>query len=69
MKEHLHALRDALQVARQGDLSVRLPTDGAVDGVMSDVAFTFNALIAQNEALVNELTRVAREVGTDGKLG
>jgi hypothetical protein len=38
LEERLHALRDALRAAKQGDFSVRLPTDGAADGVMGEVA-------------------------------
>src|SRR5262245_4903583 len=64
--EGLLALRDALRAARQGDLSVRLPTDGAADGVMREVALGFNALIEQNDALVSELRRLDRSVGFEG---
>ena len=63
----IHALRDALRAARQGDFSVRLPTDGANEGVMGEVALAFNALIEQNDALVSELRRVDRSVGFEGK--
>jgi len=65
--ERLHALRDALRAAKQGDFSVRLPTDGAAEGVMGEVALAFNAFIEQNDALVNELRRVDRSVGFEGK--
>ena len=64
--ERLYALRDALRAAKQGDFSVRLPADGAGEAVMGEVALAFNALIEQNEALVNELRRVVRNVGSDG---
>src|SRR5688572_21717959 len=63
----LQALRDVLYSARQGDFSVRLPTEGPADGVMGQVAISFNALIEQNEALVNELRRMDRSVGFEGK--
>ena len=65
--ERLHALRDALRAARQGDFSVRLLTDGAADGVMGEVALAFNAFIEENDALVSELRRVDRRVGSEGK--
>ena len=41
--ERLRALRDALRAAKLGDFSVRLPTDGAAEGVMGEVALAFNA--------------------------
>src|SRR5262249_35719092 len=65
--QRLQALRDALRAAKQGDLSVRLPTDGADEGVMGEVALAFNAFIEQNDALVSELRRVDRSVGFEGK--
>jgi methyl-accepting chemotaxis protein len=67
LEERLHALRDALRAAKQGDFSVRLPTDGAAEGVMDEVALAFNALIEENDALVNELRRVDRSVAFEGK--
>jgi signal transduction histidine kinase/HAMP domain-containing protein/CheY-like chemotaxis protein len=65
--ERLHALRDALRAARQGDFSVRLPTDGTADGAMGEIVLAFNALIEQNEGLVREFRRVERSVGFDGR--
>ena len=63
----MRTLRDVLRAARQGDLSVRLPTNG--DGsVFGEVALAFNALIAQNEALVAELDRVSRRAGAEGQI-
>jgi signal transduction histidine kinase/HAMP domain-containing protein/ActR/RegA family two-component response regulator len=67
LDERLHALRDALRAAEQGDFAVRLPTDGAGEGVMGEVVLAFNALIDRNDALVNELRRVDRRVGSEGK--
>jgi HAMP domain-containing protein len=66
LDERLHALRDALRAAKQGDFSVRLSTDGAADGVMGEVALAFNALVDENDALVQELRRVERSVGFEG---
>ena len=67
LEERLHALRDALRAAGQGDFSVRLSTDGAAEGVVGEVARAFNAFIDKNEALVSELSRLDRCVGSDGK--
>ncbi|MCI0573310.1 MAG: HAMP domain-containing protein, partial [Myxococcaceae bacterium] len=65
--ERLRSLRDALRAARQGDFTVRLPTDGAGD-LLAEVALAFNALVEENEALVRELDRVAHTVGEEGRL-
>jgi hypothetical protein len=64
--EHLLALRDALRAARQGDFSVRLPTNGDAEGLMGEVALAFNAFMEQNDAMVNELRRLDRSVGFEG---
>ncbi|HWV38943.1 MAG TPA: HAMP domain-containing protein [Vulgatibacter sp.] len=60
----LHAVRDALRAAAQGDFAVRLPVDGGADGAMAEVCMAFNALLARNEALVAELDRIRKSVGT-----
>jgi HAMP domain-containing protein/signal transduction histidine kinase/CheY-like chemotaxis protein len=67
LEERLHALGDALRAARLGDFTVRLPIDGADEGVMGEVALAFNALIEENDALVSELRRVDRSVGFEGQ--
>ncbi len=67
--ERLRSLRDALRAVRQGDFSVRLPTDGADDGLLGEVALAFNALVEENEALVGELDRVSRTAGLEGRVG
>jgi HAMP domain-containing protein/signal transduction histidine kinase/ActR/RegA family two-component response regulator len=67
LDERLHSIRDALRTARQGDFSIRLPTNGAEDGVVGEIAHAFNALVEQNELLVKELGRVDRAVGMEGR--
>jgi signal transduction histidine kinase/HAMP domain-containing protein/ActR/RegA family two-component response regulator len=64
--ERLHALRDALRAARQGDFTVRLPVDTSDDGVMTEVMLAFNGLAEENDLFVRELARVTRTVGTLG---
>jgi HAMP domain-containing protein/signal transduction histidine kinase len=66
--DRLRAVRDALRTARQGDFSVRLPTNGHAQDLLDEVALAFNALIAENEALVGELDRVGRTVGVAGRI-
>lgn len=67
-EERLRSLRDALRAVRQGDFSVRLPTDRVEDGVLGEVWLSFNALVEQNAALVRELDRVALVVGIEGAI-
>jgi HAMP domain-containing protein/signal transduction histidine kinase/CheY-like chemotaxis protein len=67
LEDRLRSLRDALRAARQGDFTVRIPTDGAEGGVIGEVNQAFNALVEENEKLVRELDRVDRTVGIEGK--
>src|SRR5207302_1454226 len=53
-------------VAR-GDLSKKITVD--VKGEMLELKSTINTLVDQLNAFASEVSRVAREVGTDGKLG
>jgi HAMP domain-containing protein len=53
-------------VAR-GDLSRKITVD--VKGEISELKNTINTMVDQLNAFAAEVTRVAREVGTDGKLG
>jgi signal transduction histidine kinase/HAMP domain-containing protein/ActR/RegA family two-component response regulator len=50
-----------------GDLSKKVTAD--VSGEMLDLKNTINAMVDQLNGFASELTRVAREVGTEGKLG
>ncbi|MBI4905345.1 MAG: HAMP domain-containing protein [Acidobacteria bacterium] len=53
-------------VAR-GDLSRKITVD--VKGEILELKNTMNTMVVQLNAFASEVTRVAREVGTDGKLG
>jgi HAMP domain-containing protein/signal transduction histidine kinase/CheY-like chemotaxis protein len=53
-------------VAR-GDLSRKITVD--VRGEISELKNTINTMVDQLNAFASEVTRVAREVGTEGKLG
>ena len=62
----------ALAAVAQGDLSqtMRLDVDGrALQGEFLRSATIVNSMIKQLGVFTSEVTRVAREVGTDGKLG
>ncbi|MEO7996619.1 MAG: HAMP domain-containing protein, partial [Gemmatimonadaceae bacterium] len=56
----------ATAVAR-GDLSRRITVD--VKGEILELKDTLNTMVDQLNAFASEVTRVAREVGTDGRLG
>ncbi|HUQ95815.1 MAG TPA: HAMP domain-containing protein [Bryobacteraceae bacterium] len=50
-----------------GDLSRKITVD--VRGEIRELKNTINTMVAQLNAFASEVTRVAREVGTEGKLG
>ena len=50
-----------------GDLSKKVSVD--VRGEMLELKNTINAMVDQLNGFISEVTRVAREVGTEGKLG
>src|SRR5207302_2386892 len=52
---------------QQGDLSKKITVD--VRGEILELKQTINTMVDQLNAFANEVTRVAREVGTDGRLG
>jgi HAMP domain-containing protein/CheY-like chemotaxis protein/signal transduction histidine kinase len=56
----------ATAVAR-GDLSRKITVD--VKGEILELKDTINTMVGQLRSFASEVTRVAREVGTDGKLG
>ncbi len=51
----------------QGDLSKKITVD--VKGEILELKNTINAMVDQLSTFASEVTRVAREVGTEGKLG
>ncbi|MDP4003281.1 HAMP domain-containing protein [Methylobacterium sp. NEAU K] len=50
-----------------GDLSKKITVD--VKGEILDLKSTFNTMVDQLNSFASEVTRVAKEVGTEGKLG
>ncbi|MCW2929456.1 MAG: putative two-component system sensory histidine kinase [Actinomycetia bacterium] len=63
----LQELLAGLTAVRGGDFGTRLPVGH--DPVMNEIAAVFNAMNEQLAVFTSEVTRVAREVGVDGKLG
>ncbi|MFI0230894.1 HAMP domain-containing protein [Streptomyces sp. NPDC017086] len=63
----LRRLLAGLTAVRDGDFGTRLPDDST--GLMGDIATVFNGMVDQLSVFTSEVTRVAREVGTEGTLG
>jgi len=63
----LQRLLRGLRAVRSGDFSVRLPA--AEDPMLDEIATVFNGMNDQLERVTSEVTRVSREVGTEGRLG
>jgi signal transduction histidine kinase/CheY-like chemotaxis protein/HAMP domain-containing protein len=63
----LEQLLASLTAVRDGDFSMRLPKTG--DPLLDQIAVVFNGMVEQLDRFTTEVTRVAREVGTEGKLG
>ncbi|MCW2881702.1 MAG: sensor histidine kinase/response regulator [Sphaerisporangium sp.] len=63
----LRQLLAGLTAVRDGDFGTRLPEEG--DGLYKEIATVFNGMVDQLSLFTSEVTRVAREVGTEGQLG
>ncbi|GAA4883252.1 HAMP domain-containing protein [Kitasatospora terrestris] len=63
----LRLLLAGLTSVRDGDFGTRLPDDA--DGLLGEIAGVFNGMVDQLSRFTSEVTRVAREVGTEGRLG
>jgi signal transduction histidine kinase/CheY-like chemotaxis protein/HAMP domain-containing protein len=63
----LEQLLAGLTAVRGGDFSRRLAPTG--DPLIDEIASVFNGMADQLDQFTAEVTRVAREVGTEGKLG
>src|SRR5258708_4350024 len=56
----------ALNSLKKGDFSVRLPVDWT--GRAGKIADTFNDVVELNQKMAQELERLSREVGQEGKI-
>ena len=61
----LKKLLRALQAVRDGDFSVRLPSDQT--GIGGKIADTFNEIVASNQRIAREMERAGQMVGKEGK--
>jgi HAMP domain-containing protein len=60
-------IADVTTAVAKGDLSKKITVD--VKGEILELKNTINTMVDQLNAFASEVTRVAREVGTEGKLG
>src|SRR5438034_836515 len=60
-------IADVTTAVASGDLSKKITVD--VRGEILELKDTINTMVDQLNAFASEVTRVAREVGTEGKLG
>ncbi|MET8701980.1 HAMP domain-containing protein [Kitasatospora sp. NPDC004723] len=63
----LRQLLAGLTAVRDGDFRTRLGPD--LPGVPGEIAAVFNGMVEQLARVTSEVTRVAREVGSEGRLG
>ncbi|MGW6919338.1 HAMP domain-containing protein, partial [Kitasatospora sp. NPDC054939] len=66
-EQALRQLLAGLIAVRDGDFRGRLASDQP--GVLGEIATVFNGMADQLGRVTSEVTRVAREVGTEGRLG
>src|SRR5205807_1927028 len=60
-------IADVTTAVAKGDLSKKITVD--VKGEILELKNTINTMVDQLNGFASEVTRVAREVGTEGKLG
>jgi HAMP domain-containing protein/signal transduction histidine kinase/CheY-like chemotaxis protein len=63
----VRAIADVTTAVANGDLSKKITVD--VRGEILELKDTINTMVDQLSSFASEVTRVAREVGTEGKLG
>ena len=67
LERKLRRILEALDAVKQGDLTRRLTKEE--DDIFGELADSYNNVVDQLSTFASEVTRVAREVGTEGKLG
>ena len=65
--EQVRNIAEVTTAVAKGDLSRKITVD--VRGEILELKNTINTMVDQLNAFASEVTRVAREVGTEGKLG
>ncbi len=64
-KDQLRDVLKALRAVRDGDFSVRLPSEWG--GIHGKIADTFNDIVFSNQRVAEELDRIGQVVGKEGK--
>src|SRR5207248_1142601 len=67
LTDQVRNIADVTTAVANGDLSKKITVD--VKGEILELKNTINVMVDQLNAFASEVTRVAREVGTEGKLG
>ncbi|KAI0338803.1 histidine kinase [Trametopsis cervina] len=67
LTNQVRSIAEVTKAVASGDLTKRITVD--VRGEMSDLKETVNGMTSSLSVFADEVTRVAKEVGTDGKLG
>jgi HAMP domain-containing protein/signal transduction histidine kinase/CheY-like chemotaxis protein len=67
LTDQVRNIADVSKAIAAGDLSKKITVD--VKGEILELKDTINTMVDQLNSFASEVTRVAREVGTDGKLG
>jgi len=67
LTEQVRNIAEVTKAVAGGDLSKKVAID--VKGEILDLKNTINTMVDQLQGFASEVTRVAREVGTEGKLG
>ena len=67
LTDQVRNIADVATAVANGDLSRKITVD--VKGEILELKNTLNTMVDQLNAFASEVTRVAREVGTEGKLG
>ena len=65
--EQLREILEALEAVRRGDLTRTLRRQG--EDIFGEIADSYNSMVELLNSFGGEVTRVAKEVGTEGKLG
>ncbi|WP_438939717.1 HAMP domain-containing protein [Catenulispora pinisilvae] len=70
LDRQLGAILEVAQAVARGDLSRKIALSGdIVDGPVAELAQTIDAMVGQLSGFASEVIRVARELGTEGRLG
>jgi CheY-like chemotaxis protein/signal transduction histidine kinase/HAMP domain-containing protein len=67
LTDQVRAIKDVTTAVANGDLSQQIAID--VKGEMLELKDTINSMVDRLSVFADEVTRVAREVGSEGKLG